>query len=113
MAKATETRLISTEGQFSWQQMWTYFKSDICTDEMRAWTMKHMDIVGFITGAMPEVQFEILQYAPKVLMNHKAIVSKLNSKTIHNLLPYGMSQEYDTYGIEYEEWVRLGRPALQ
>lgn len=107
--KASETRLIGTEGQFSWQQFWVYFKSPIYTDDMRAWTMKHLNIVDCITGAMPEVQFEILQHAPVELLNHPTILSKLSPKTIHDLVPWGVREENDNWGEGLEFWLSYNK----
>lgn len=107
--KASETRLIGTEGQFSWQQFWVYFKSDICTDEMRAWTMKNLNIVNCLAGAMAEVQYEILQYAPVELLNHPVILSKLSAKTIHDLVPCGVKEENDNWGEGLEYWTKQYR----
>lgn len=105
MGKPQETRLIGTDGQFSWAQMWTYFKSDICTDDMRAFTLQSISIVDVLKGVMPEVQFEIMQYAPKELMNHPAIVKVLDQRIVHELRPYGMNAENDFWNRHYlSEW---------
>jgi len=44
---------------------------------MRALILKKANIVGCITGALPQVQIEILEAAPQALINHPAIVDKL------------------------------------
>ena len=75
---SSETKLSGNSGDnFSWNQFWTYFNSELCTDDMRAWTLKNTNIVDCITGALPQIQIEILEAAPQVLINHPAVVAKL------------------------------------
>jgi len=75
MSKQTDVKVPPTDGQFSWQQFWQYFKSDICDSEMRKFTLRHLNLVNSIRGAMSSVQVEILEYAPREIITHPLIVA--------------------------------------
>lgn len=72
--------IVKSDDQFSWQQFWTYFTSPNYTDDLRKATLNSFDLVGCITGVMSWVQIEILEYAPKEILNHPNIISNLTEE---------------------------------
>ena len=57
--------MAATDCGFSWQQMWTYYKSSLCSSEQRRFTLASFSLRDAIEVAVPKVQIEILEYAPE------------------------------------------------
>lgn len=102
MSKSSDKVSTTSGDGFSWQMFWHYFSSELCTDEMRTWTMKNTNIVACITGAMPQVQIEILEAAPQVLINHPAVVAKLTPEAKRVLLKEVTTEVRDTRWVMKE-----------
>ena len=81
-----KSRQPSSDIMMSWADMWLYFKSNRCTDEMRAFTWKYLYLVDCLDGASTAVQNEILEFAPDYIKSLPEIQAVLNRQTITNTL---------------------------
>ena len=48
----------------TWERMWTYYKSSLCSPEQREFILKSFSLKDALEIATPLVQIEILEYAP-------------------------------------------------
>ena len=71
----------SNQGLMSWERFWAYFVSDLCTDEMREWTLQNTSIVDCLTGTTSDVQQEIIRDAPDYIKNDPQVQRVLISKS--------------------------------
>jgi hypothetical protein len=75
----------------SWASMWSYFNSSYCSDDQRSFTIKHMNLYDILDGAMPDIQFEIMEFAPKVILKSGKIRSIIDPRVLQKL-GWGMQQ---------------------
>jgi hypothetical protein len=89
MGREKKDREASSDATLSWAQFWAYMKSNRCTNEMRAWTLRYTNLEDALDGTVPVIQFEILEYAPVEIIQHYA---RLLHPSIQAKLLGGISQ---------------------
>lgn len=74
--------MTTSDCMMSWSQMWAYFSSDFCTDEMRCDTLHSLNLHDALSGKTSQVRNEIMQDAPdwvKELPDIKLLMNKQTS----------------------------------